>query len=130
MKGRFILLIFTMFLFSACSGELPLDKQDFVGLWKNNTISLLITADGGVHYEKKGATSVTISAPIKKFDDDKMVVGIWFFTTDFKIDQGPTQENGTWFIIVDGNKLFKTNEMGVVQQSSFVPKSDTSSQFV
>ena len=123
MKGRFIFLIISIFLISACSGELPLEKQDFVGLWKNNSISLLITAEGSIHYEKKGGTNVTVSAPIKKFTDDKMVVGIWFITTDFKIDQSPTQENGTWFIIVDGNKLFKANERGVIQHSAFVPKS-------
>ena len=63
-----------------------------MGVWKSNAVSLLITADGGLEYEKKGAVTTSISAPIEAFTDDKITAGAWFLTTEFVIDRPAREE--------------------------------------
>ncbi len=109
-------------LITACSKELPAERKSYIGLWKNNEVSILITAGGRLESEdKSGSAKTSISAPITKFTDDKITAGILFLTTDFTINRQPKEENGIWSVVIDGKELFKTDELGRLPQAKAVP---------
>lgn len=113
------LLLLVLLLLTGCQGQLPPDKTHFVGLWKNNTMSFLITKEGSVKYERITNMTKSVSGPIKSFTNETITVGLWFITTDFTINQPPTQDkNGLWYMIIDGEKLFRTNDFGAVAPES------------
>lgn len=103
--------VFTLFLvvLGGCSGQpLPEDKKSYAGKWANSNISLQISLDGQVSYKKEeGNTKTTINGPIKEFEKDNFVVGVWILTTTFEVQKPPFKEGERWAIIVDGNKLYK-----------------------
>ncbi len=120
-----LLLILVVLVIAGCANELPADKKDYVGMWKNNEVSLLITQSGRIEYENKGGSAKTsISAPIKVFTDQKIKAGILFFTTDFVITSPPKEENGVWTMVIDGRKLFKSAETDGRPQAQVVPTLD------
>lgn len=92
-----------------CSGQpLPADKKSYAGKWVNSSISLQISLDGQVSYKKEeGNTKTTINGPIKEFEKDNFVVGVWILTTTFEVQRPPFKEGERWAMIVDGNKLYK-----------------------
>ena len=105
-----ILLLLSVFLFS-CSKPLPENKLDYAGEWKSKEMYLLILADGTVSYQrlqKGGKTS--INGPLKEFQGDNFVVGAAFLTTTFEVSEVPYQEDGSWFMVVDGLKLKKSSD--------------------
>jgi hypothetical protein len=119
------LLILVALVVAGCASELPADKKDYVGLWKNNEVSLLITQSGRLEYENKGGSAKTsISAPIKAFTDQKITAGLLFFTTDFVINRPPREEHGIWSMVIDGRELFKTDTTGRMPQAQGVPALD------
>jgi hypothetical protein len=114
--------IFVVLVIAGCANELPADKKEYVGLWKNNEVSLLITQSGRLEYENKGgAAKTSISAPIKAFTDRKITAGLFFFTTDFVINRPPREEHGVWSMVIDGRELVKAGERGSAPQEQGVP---------
>lgn len=98
-----IIMISTLFL-SACSGiEIPPDKKDFIGIWQGIGMRLVITPDGGIDYKRvSGTGSTSVTAPILAFDGNDFIVGVWKFTTRFKVSQPPKLVKGKWMMVVDG----------------------------
>ncbi len=96
---------------AGCKGEpLPADKKNYAGKWVSSSITLQISPDGEVNYKKEeGKRETTIKGPIKEFDKDNFVVGIWILTTTFEVQKTPFQEEERWVMVVDGNKLYKVN---------------------
>ncbi len=94
-----------------CKGEpLPVDKKDYAGEWRGSGITLKIYPDGIVDYKKvKGSSKTTINAPIKEFEKDNFVVGVWILTTTFEVQKPPFQEEKRWAMIVDGNLLYRVD---------------------
>lgn len=99
-------LIVAACLLVACAVPVPADKADYVGVWRAEGMSLLITADGSVVYHRlrKGART-SIDAPLKGFHGDDFEVGIGPLTTTFKVDAPPHQIDGRWTMTVDGVEL-------------------------
>lgn len=98
----------------ACSKPLPDDKQTYVGEWQDDhkTTLLIIHASGDINYERKvGVATTTINAPIKEFNGNDFIVGVWFFTTDFKVTEPPEKRQGKWRMVVDGVELIKTRSI-------------------
>jgi hypothetical protein len=116
-----LLFALVLLLLGGCKGNIPQGKQDYVGLWKNNQTSLLITADGGLNYERKGAVNTSFSGPIKDISTDKIKAGFLFINTELKIDQPPQQKDGMWTMVVNGATLYKADERGRMPQTTKVP---------
>ena len=111
MKGKHLILIFTLLMLSACSKPIPESWLDYVGEWRSKEMSLLILKDGSVAYKRlKGGTTTSINGPLKEFVGDDFVVGVWFFTTTFNVSELPEEIDGKWRMVVDGVRLTKTKE--------------------
>lgn len=116
------LLAVTLLGLVACAEPLTPDQQDFVGLWKNSETSLLITTDGRLDYQShKGAADASLSAPITLLTEDRLEAGFWFFSGEFELGGRPVQENGSLVLVVDGEKLFKSDAAGRLPQATRVP---------
>lgn len=95
-----------MSLLAACANPVPPDKSEYVGEWKGLAMALLITQDGSVAYKRlKGGVTTSISGPLKRFDDDNVVVGFGFFSTTFEVSVPPHQDGADWKMTVDGVEL-------------------------
>ncbi len=110
MKHYLLLIIFACFL-SGCAAPLPEEKSHYVGDWQSKEMRLLILADGTVAYKRlKGGGSTSVNGPLKNFIGDDFVVGILFMTTTFDVSIPPKEEDGHWFMTVDGVKLKRIDE--------------------
>jgi hypothetical protein len=107
--ARIILLAVGTFLLAACdlSGDpVPEDKAAYIGEWEAVGFDLVITADGGVAYERtSGGGSSSVNGPIQEFDGDDFSVGVWFISTTFEVSTPPYLEDGVWKMVVDGVEL-------------------------
>ena len=89
-----------------CAQPVPPERSAYVGQWKSPAMSLLITQDGSVKYERiKGGVTSSVSGPLQKFEGDDFHVGIAFLSTRFVVSRAPIQENGAWKMVVDGEVL-------------------------
>lgn len=107
--SRVLALILTLFLV-ACAEPLPDSKKTYIGLWENEdkSFSLRINPDGEVNYARKtGNNTVTVNAPLKEFQEDGFIVGVWFMTTHFKVTEMPNEKDGRWQMVVDDVRLFR-----------------------
>ncbi len=107
---KIIFLLLGVFLLTGCQAPLSDDKRKYIGRWESNTMTLVITKEGYLEYEKLAGIKKSLSAPIKSFTDDTIVAGLWLFTTEFHIDQPPQQanSNGLWSMVIDGETLYRT----------------------
>jgi hypothetical protein len=93
---------------AGCSKPLPPEKAVYAGQWRGGAVELLITQDGRVDYKKvEGNSNKSISAPIKEFAGDNMVVGVGPMATTFVITVPPHQDGQAWKMTVDGIELTK-----------------------
>ncbi len=110
MSRHFFPLLVAAVLLAGCADPLPADKLDYAGDWRAPGMSLLILEDGSVAYERiRSGASTSINGPLKEFDGDDFVVGLWVFTTTFDVTEPPHQVNGEWQMVVDGVRLTKQN---------------------
>lgn len=99
-------LVLLGLVLSGCGIPVPDDKRDYVGAWQGPAITLVITADGRVEYERvTGAMSRKISGPIKTFQGPDFVVGVLFVTTTFRVERPPYRDGNQWRMRVDGVDL-------------------------
>jgi len=92
----------------ACGIPVPADRQDYVGTWSGGGISLVILANGRVEYERRrGASTTSISAPLRRFEGDDLVVGIPMFSTRFDVQRRPQLDSLGWSMVVDGVELHR-----------------------
>jgi len=106
----FLSMLTVIYVFSACSKPVPLEKINYVGEWRSKEMYLLILDDGSVKYKKLNrGGSTEITGPIKEFQGDNFVVGFAFITTTFEVSKPPHQQNGVWYMAVDGVELRKIN---------------------
>jgi hypothetical protein len=103
------LLPWALLLLAACKGTpVPPDKAEYVGRWEAVGMSLIITADGGVAYQRiKGSGKTSVNAPLKEFRGNDFVVGLGPFTTTFQVSRPPYREGDRWKMVVDGVELVR-----------------------
>ena len=113
---RLVLSLLVAVLLAACSGQpLPPDRLGYAGEWQSETVQLVITPDGNVHYrrvEKDPNVNVSIDAPIKKFEGNDFLVGLGPFTTRFVVSKPPALVDGKFKMTVDGRELVRTRAFG------------------
>lgn len=69
-------------------------------------MSLEITSGERVEYERREGSATTIlSAPLKAFDGDDFVAGVWFLTMSFDVQRPPHRQASGWNMTVDGVEL-------------------------
>jgi hypothetical protein len=112
---RALCLLFAILL-CACSGDpLPADRLAYAGEWRADTVLLVITPDGNVHYRREDRdpnVKVSIDAPIKKFEGNDFLVGLGPFTTKFVVSKPPELVDGQYRMTVDGRELVRTRAFG------------------
>ena len=95
----------------ACSKPLDADKIHYAGSWlsADSSVSLVISPEGHLEYHnQQQGKSTSLSAPIKSFETDRFKAGVRPFSTEFKVNQVPTQDaQGNWFMVVNGYILAK-----------------------
>ena len=98
----------------ACAGlqeavtavPVPANKKNHVGEWKGVGVTLTITPDGGLAYEKtSGVGSKSLTAPIQGWGPDWFEAGIGPMKTRFKVNKAPKKKRGAWYMTVDGTEL-------------------------
>ncbi len=95
-------------LLTACGKPLPPEKASYAGLWKASQMSLLITQDGSVKYERiEGSGTKSLSAPLKGFDGDNFSAGVGPMTTTFFVAVPPHPVGEQTKMTVDGVELTK-----------------------
>ncbi len=104
-----IVVLLLLPLYGCDSQPLPPDKLNYEGHWGTSGMELIITGGGGLSYKKIGdsGSKTSVNGPIKKFENDDIVVGVWILTTTFEVQKPPYKENGQWVMVVDGTKLYK-----------------------
>lgn len=98
-------------ILSACGKPVPPEKSSYVGEWQEKAMYLVITQDGSVKYERlKGGATVSVSGPLKEFNEKGFEVGIGPMSTTFVVNKPPFQEGTQWKMVVDDVLLTKTAE--------------------
>jgi hypothetical protein len=106
---NFLLLLSLSASLVGCAKPVPLEKRAYVGEWKEKTMSLLITQDGSVRYERlKGGATTSVKGPLKGFSGDNFEVGVGPMATTFVVSKAPYNDGGTWKMVVDEVELTKT----------------------
>ncbi len=108
---RLLMLTGLSLALAACGIEVPHDKTDYIGRWKHADMSLWITAQGHVEYQRvEGRGTTSISAPLRGFDGDDFEVGIGWMTTRFEVSTPPHRDYGSWKMVVDGVELTRVED--------------------
>jgi hypothetical protein len=101
-----IALLVGLVLVAGCANPVPPEKVAYIGHWQNQSVSLLITAEGRVEYRRaRGSTTTSLKAPIKAFSGDNFEAGLGPLSTTFVVSKPPHQEHGVWRMVVDGEVL-------------------------
>ncbi|MGB1248382.1 MAG: hypothetical protein ACPG4Z_05820 [Chitinophagales bacterium] len=110
MKKYFIPLLAILFLtFISCADKTPLSEEnkDFAGKWfANDGTWIQIYNNGGGSFELSnssvdgGATTIT---------DSTVVIGLFGIDATFEINEKPYEEDGQWYMELDGNLYYKNN---------------------
>jgi hypothetical protein len=108
---KLICLSAVLLILAACAQPVPPEKAAYVGLWKAQTMSLLITQDGSVVYKRiKGGVTTSINAPLQSFHGNDFDVGLGSMKTTFVVSVPPHQVKGKWKMTVDGVRLTKMED--------------------
>ena len=103
-------------MLSGCGISIPEEKREYIGRWKAPNMVLQISENGSVEYERtRNGNRTKISAPIKRFQGDDFVVGIWFIKTTFNVSKPPYHNGRQWKMVVDGVELTRSGGSGGVE---------------
>lgn len=112
-KSLLLLCLFPLVLLG-CAKPLPSEKMDYVGTWvsEDNRVNLTITPEGRLEYvNNQPNRQSSLSVPIKNFEGNNFNAGVGPFSTEFKVNQPPQQDNqGNWFMVVDNYTLAKISQ--------------------
>lgn len=104
-----LLIVMTGFMMYGCGIKVPADKAEYAGEWQSPQMYLLILPDGSVKYSRiSGGVTKTVSGPLKSFEGNNFVVGVWMVKTTFVVSEPPHLDGNQWKMTVDGVTLVKT----------------------
>lgn len=81
-------------------------KTELKGTWQGQGMTLRITDDDKVHYERKGSVNKSLTgASLGEVKPNEFTVSLLALKTTFRIDSPPTEKDGVWTMKVDGVEL-------------------------
>jgi hypothetical protein len=105
------LVLCTAITLAACGKPLPADKAAYAGLWQSPEMSLLITPDGSVKYERlEGGATKSVSGPLQGFEGPNFSVGIGPMSTTFVVAAAPQTQGDKTTMTVDGVVLTRQDD--------------------
>ena len=108
MRTGVLALTALVLLLVGCGTPVPADKADYVGTWRGPEMSLVITQNGNVQYERtKPNMKTSIDGPLRGFEGDNFQVGVPFVSTVFVVSRPPYRDGDQWKMVVDGVELTK-----------------------
>jgi hypothetical protein len=88
---------------AACGKPLPADRAAYIGEWHGNGVTLSVSAEGSLFFEKvAGGSRDQIKGPIQGFDGDDISVGVLFIKSTIDVSKPPTETDGVWTMTVEG----------------------------
>ncbi len=106
MKIRLLLAVILAFALIGCSKPVPAEKANYVGNWSGLGVTLLITQEGRLVYQKvSGNTSSKLDVPLKEFEGNNFIAGVGPMNTTFVVSAPPHLDGETWKMTVDGVEL-------------------------
>ncbi len=98
-----------LFLLLPSGGNIPADKQAYIGDWVGSNTRLSISPDGRVTWEmREGEMRKSMeNVPIKRFIGNDFEVGVLFFSTRFVVQSPPKFAAGSWKMTVEGQQLIR-----------------------
>jgi hypothetical protein len=93
----------------ACSAKpVPPEKSEYVGTWKAPKMSVSITQDGQVNYQRSdGWIPKSASGTLQGFNSDNFDVAVMGYTTTFIVSLPPHPVGDDTRMTVDGVELTK-----------------------
>jgi len=84
----------------------PAHLADIVGAWQNDSVVLVIYADGMMEHEKHtNGTNTSFNAPILEWTDTGFAAGIGPIQQTFTINAPPALHDGVWSMTVNNQVL-------------------------
>ncbi len=114
MNYKTYLFIASMLLFAACDSieEIPEDKKKYVGVWRSENAAIEIKDDGFVSYAKiVDGVSETVEGPIKEFEGDSFIVGFWFITKKFEVQEKPHIDGNSYKMKINDMEFTRIDDM-------------------
>ena len=92
-----------------CSAKpVPPEKSGYVGTWRGPNMSVAITQDGRVKYERNdGWIPKSLDGALQGFHSDSFDVSVYGYTTTFVVSLSPHYVGDSIRMTVDGVELTK-----------------------
>ncbi len=97
-------------IYTAVNAAIPVpdDKQAYIGTWIGEGTTFSLTRDGGIAYiTLSGKGRYSFNGPLREISDQQLVAGLWFVKNTFTINEPPHQEDGEWYMTLNGKPLVK-----------------------
>ncbi|MCO7226530.1 hypothetical protein [Pleionea sp. CnH1-48] len=120
MQQRILVLLISLGLLQACTQPLPSNKHHYAGHWKNHQTSLQISTEGRLNYQSTKAQQ-EYSGSVDQLTDKAIKVSHWFSKQSLIVNEPPYLEDGYWTMIINGEKVFRTDEQGELPKPTQVP---------
>jgi hypothetical protein len=92
-----------------CGTPLPPDRAAYAGEWRGTGVTLSISREGSLFFEKvAGGSRYKIKGPIQGFKGDNISVGVLFITSTIDVSQPPIETNGVWTMTVEGVEVTRS----------------------
>ena len=106
MKKYLCYLVFSLFLFSNCGKQRPLNEADliYLGEWSSSEYFIEIAANGYGFCQRRNRTELAGNVFI---DNDKITFKAENGKHKFDIDEPPFEENGEVMMELDGELFYK-----------------------
>ena len=102
-----IALVGVLMLFASCGSKTPLTEaqSDYAGKWVSSDGTWLqIYNNGGGDFKKSNAS---VTGGFTAITEGTITIGELGIDTEYKIDVAPYQEDGEWYMELDGYLYYK-----------------------
>ena len=108
LRQRLVYLALAAALCGCSAKPVPPEKAAWVGTWKGPKMSVSLTQDGKVKYERSdGWIAKSFSGTLQNFSSDSFDVAVYGYTVSFIVSLPPHEVGSTIRMTVDGVELTK-----------------------
>jgi len=102
-----IAFVALMTAFTSCGSKTPLTENQkvFAGKWVTNDGTWLqIYNNGGGDFNQSNSN---VSGGSVEINQNTIKIGLFGLNSEYNIDKPPYQDNGSWYMVLDGNTYQK-----------------------